>query len=582
MSHRPFLFLIIPLLLYILLAYFLQGPIWNDGAKALTHIPNKDSLQTYRLQLTDYPAEKAKTVLINASLTHLQDSNTWLPIQGNIKLYLQKDSLSFTLQPGDILLVNTTLQHQSSLNPDEFDYMNYLRLTGFCATAYADTNHYLYLEHQPIRTLRNLAIQCRQYLYNRYKQCGLTGTALGVVSALTLGYTEDLDKVTRQTFTAAGAAHILAVSGMHTAIIFAVLWSFLTLFGFRPVLYKDKKRGLRLTLICIIVLWFYAFLTGLTPSILRSVLMITLFLIGRQLTYQQDTYNTLFAATFIELLIYPLHLFTASFLLSYSAVFALIYLCPRFERWYEPKTKIGTFFWQTLVVSFAAQIGTLPLTLYLFGQTSNYFIITNIIVLGASYLVMIFAVLAILFLPIPYISIGTNWCLEKSTWLMIESASWIENIPHSVTYFQLSTFGILALYLAIITVCLYFKRKRWFWLIVSILLFLSIPAEYAYQLYHEERTTALIPFSASREIVLLHREGRNTTILTTDSIAAERVTANYRRVHHLHQPTWIILPEDKPYSFTFNNQPYILYNIPIWRTSQLHSLLPPNTYLITP
>ncbi len=358
----PFFLFLLPLVGYIFVAYHLNWPIWNDVQQSLA-----DSTIYYRIEIVDYPVEKPKTIAFNANCVPIDTINTVSHLSYQIKLYLQKDSAAQSLIPGDIIVARTKISTPHSKNPEEFDYGKYLRLVGFSGTAYVPTTDWIYVEHHYPKGIRAYATYCRNALYQRYRTLGLSGAELGVVSALTLGYTEDLDSDTRQIFTRAGAAHILAVSGMHTAIIFLVLWQLVTLFGYHNILYHERtKRAIIVTLI-ILALWFYGFITGLTPSVLRSVLMITIFLYGHSRYYPTNTYNALAAAAFIELVIYPLHLFTASFLLSYFAVISILYFSPRFLRLCSPKMRLTRWLWESIAVSFAAQIGTLPLTLYLFG-----------------------------------------------------------------------------------------------------------------------------------------------------------------------------------------------------------------------
>ncbi len=555
MRSIPFVWLLIPLLCGILLAspYLLE--------KVAVSYPTEQTL--YRIQLTDYPAEKAKTVLCNATVLHIKDSTAWLPSEGNIKLYLQKDSLSRSLQQGDILVVHTQMRKPTTSNPDDFDYMRYLLTQGFSATAYADSAHWTYIEHQSRKGIRALAIRCRHFLYERFQQSGLHDAELGVVGALILGYTEDLDSDTRYTFTAAGAAHILAVSGMHTAIIFFVLYSIATFFGLRPILYKDRRRRIITTWIIIPLLWFYAFLTGLTPSILRSALMISTMVIGESYYFRTNNYNILAAAAFFELVFFPLHLFTASFLLSYFAVMAILYFEPRFARIWYPKSRVVRWLWDSLTVSLAAQIGTIPLTLFLFGQASNYFFLTNIVVLLLSYVVMLLAIPALIFVSVPVVGNVCGILLQKATQLMIDSAAWIEDLPYAVTNLQISTTMFVCFCGLILCFIIFFRRQQGGWLgagLACLMVFIGI---YAWYLTKESKTNRLICFSSTRTPVVLVQEGRESIILTTDSVESLRTTAAFRRHHYLHQPIMVSLPECAPYSFEWQGKGYLLIDSPI-------------------
>ena len=91
-------------------------------------------------------------------------------------------------------------------------------------------------------------------LKEQYEQMGIRGRELGTLSALTLGYREDLDKDVQRSFSAAGAMHVLAVSGLHTGIMMSVLWTLITCFGrFRPLYTERKKRVIQGCLVMLLL-----------------------------------------------------------------------------------------------------------------------------------------------------------------------------------------------------------------------------------------------------------------------------------------------------------------------------------------
>ena len=120
-----------------------------------------------------------------------------------------------------------------------------------------------------------LAQRCQYALNEQYKRMGIDNKELGVLSALTLGYREELDKDVQQSFSASGAMHILAVSGLHTGIVWGMLVWLLTLGGWRKPLYEEKGKRWLLSGVLLILLWGYAFITGLSPSVMRSALMLS-------------------------------------------------------------------------------------------------------------------------------------------------------------------------------------------------------------------------------------------------------------------------------------------------------------------
>ena len=166
---------------------------------------------------------------------------------------------------------------------------------------------------------------------------------------------------------------------------------------------KRRFNMLRI-LITILILWSFAFVTGLTPSVLRATLMFSFLQAGNLMNRRVNGINSVLASAFVLILIKPSVIFDAGFLLSYSAVIYIIsfyhdfYLKLHFKNWFADKI------WQSAVVTIVAQAGTLPLTIMLFNRFPTYFILTNIIIVPLSSLLIIIGCLVPMFFPIRFLS----------------------------------------------------------------------------------------------------------------------------------------------------------------------------------
>lgn len=310
----------------------------------------------------------------------------------------------------------------------------------------------------------------QERLYGRLEAGGLKGDELATVGALTLGYKEELGKELKRHFQASGAAHVLAVSGLHTGIIYGILLGFLTLGGRYKPLYENRLGRRALSMTVIGVMWFYALLTGMTPSVVRAVLMVTIFEIGRMAYRQAFSLNTIAAAAVLILIVKPTDLWSVSFQLSFAATTAIVALVGggafsinrdlglskyRDRIW----GKAIVYFLGIIVVSIAAQLGTLPITMYYFGQISNYFLLTNMIVLPiASFLV-----------PSGLISIALGGSsagvlFSKATkglaWVMNHSVEWIESLPGSTTHVSIGLGMVAIYYVLFIGLCAVVKGEN--------------------------------------------------------------------------------------------------------------------------
>ncbi|MBQ5387782.1 MAG: ComEC/Rec2 family competence protein [Paludibacteraceae bacterium] len=449
-AAHTWLLLLIPLVSGILLCYYTGFP------KDLFHKTEVDYIDcdtVLALHIVSEGQERAKTIRYTAEAAD----------KSRILLYLQKDSLPYP-DMGDILLVKTMVQRGDTLG--NFDYGRYLRLQGIVGSAWAHRGNWQIIGHSPLKGLCATAERCQRWLYQRYKQMGIHEPELGILSALTLGYREELDKQVQQSFSAAGAMHILAVSGLHTGIVWGIIVWILTLGGYARPLYHQRGRRTLLVSTTLIALWSYAFLTGLSPSVMRSALMVTLLSIGGILERNMQGLNYLAAAAVIILLINPLALWSVSFQLSFAAMAAIILVAQRMQQRIVLRGKVKQYIGSLLIMSIAAQIGTLPLTLHYFGQTSNFFALTNIVVIPAAFVLLLLGIAALTF----------SWCIV-GTWLASIAqltthwlrlfVEWIEHLPYSTTHIHLSTTSVILCYLAIAFSLLMMRgdKTHWWWLI---------------------------------------------------------------------------------------------------------------------
>ena len=285
------------------------------------------------------------------------DSNGTHFIREKIILFLETDSTEALPAPGDTLLALAWLSElPPPQNPGEFDYRAYMKRRHVFSSGFIRRTHYTVTPAQT-KSLRNLPAQLRENTQQIFAAKGIAGDEFAVLNALTLGDKKDLDQDLRQAYSSSGATHILAVSGLHVGIIFAILS---LLFSF---LERKQHGKLFKNVLCIFCLWCYAALVGFSPSVTRATVMFSFVLAGQMMRRHISIYNSLAASAFFICLFRPFDLFDAGFQLSYCAVISIVYFQPTIYRLLYVRHKITDYFWQLLSVSFAAQIGTLPITL---------------------------------------------------------------------------------------------------------------------------------------------------------------------------------------------------------------------------
>ena len=423
--HRyPMIWLLIPIVVIIL---------WRDKTSQPVAINTESTY--YTAALIDYPLERNKTFRYTARLNTGE----------TVYLYFAKDTLRPLPVAGDSVVVLTRLKQGGMLG--DFDYGKYLRRQGISGNGYVGRKDWQKIGHRDISG----PILWQHRLVERYKQVGIDTQVLPVLSAITLGYKEDLDDTVRRRFQRSGAAHVLAVSGLHTGLIAALITGLLTLWGWYRPLYNERWRRTLNSLVLIAGIWLYAAMTGLTPSVVRSAIMVTLAAVAYMFYRKPLELNTLAAAAIAILLIRPNDLFSVSFQMSFAAV-AGILICMPLMKLEEPISLInrGIVYKSGILslvqISIAAQFAVLPLTLHYFGQTSNYFILTNLGVLPLAQIAVYLAVAVLALGTIPFVGPALVWCENMVIDIMLRYTGWIENLPGAVTERTITPITALLLY----------------------------------------------------------------------------------------------------------------------------------------
>lgn len=312
-------------------------------------------------------------------------------------------------------------------------------------------------------TTTNVLTPLQQQMREHISSCGATDDELATLQALTLGYRQDLSRELRAHFQAAGAMHVLAVSGMHTGILYAIIVWLLTLGGRYQPLYEDRVGTLLLSLTVIGLMTAYAFITGLAPSVVRSVIMLSVGQLAICLRRRPWGLNTLFVAALLILLFRPQELYALGFWLSFLAVAALITATPNLP---DSGDWTSRYVAGLVSASLAAQLGTLPLCIYAFGQISNYFLLTNLMVVPLAAVIMFTTVAYCIVGWVPGLHVLLSDMLRAEAWMLNHSVAWVESLPGSVTTVHISAAQMVLLYVSIgCGIACFRHRWRLYWLI---------------------------------------------------------------------------------------------------------------------
>lgn len=282
-----------------------------------------------------------------------------------------------------------------------------------------------------------------------------------IVNAFVIGVTEGIDDELKHAYAAGGAMHALAVSGIHVSILYGVL-----LFLLQP-LAKRRAGPWSIAVISLLVLWMFAFITGLSPSVLRAVTMFSFVAIARPIGRTTSIINTLAASAFFLLLYDPYLILSAGFQLSYLAVFGIVLLYRPIYNLWEHRWAWSDWIWQVTCVSLAAQLSTLPVTLYYFHQFPIYFLLSNLFVVPGSAIVLLGGILLLLISPIPFLAPWLGKLLGLLVYVLNEGLFLVERLPSSliepISLTLLQAFCVAGL---IVVVYLLLQTRKFYWTLI--------------------------------------------------------------------------------------------------------------------
>lgn len=432
-----------------------------------------DKTEVYEGIVQTVPYLKGKTFRAEVKVTHRLEipgdtsvsAKVLVPVGRRILLYWVPDSTKRLLRCGDRICFQAAVSRPASdVNLTGFDYGNYLFRQGISGTALAFEGCWKRLEPVSSLTLKQHALLLRERLLGQYRDWGLKGDVLAVVSALTVGEKRELTDELKAVYSAAGTSHVLALSGLHVGMIVGILWILLT-----PL--KRWKLGKTVASVLLVVcLWMFAFLSGLSASVVRAVTMFTLYALASWILEERFSgFLSVTLTAFLMLVYQPMYLFDISFQLSFVAVYGILLLYPLISSWANPRNRVVTYLWSALSVSLSAQIATLPLILYYFGAFPTYFLLANLVVTPLACCILGAVLVAFVLGSFPIVGTSVVWLLTQVTVLLNAIMESVSSLAGSqLTAIHLSAVQTFLLFLFFGAVYAYLYRRSAFRLIVCL------------------------------------------------------------------------------------------------------------------
>ncbi|WP_320815850.1 ComEC/Rec2 family competence protein [Flavobacterium sp.] len=445
-----------------------------------------------------------------------------VPVNGKTLIYVPKES-TLNLKPGMHFSVVTKLYLiKDNLNPYQFNYAKYIEKQNVFHQIYASAEELNITSQEENFDFH--VYEIREKLIRSFQPHQFDLKIQGVINALLFGQRILLDQETIQSYSNAGVIHILAISGLHVGIIYIIIG-----FLFKPL--NRIKNGKNINLLLVIgTLWLFAFLSGLSPSVTRAVLMFSILALGKHFNQQTTTINTIAVSALILLCYNPNYIFDVGFQLSYAAVISIVLLNPYFKYFHFSKNTILKYSTDIVLVSLAAQIGVLPLSIYYFNQFPILFLAANIIVIPLTTLVLLLGILTLFF---NFISIGIasvfGILLSKIIQIMNQYITWIAQFDSFVIKnISFSLLLCLVSYLFIFSfIYLVYKPKKRNLKYVLMVLF-AMQITYISTKYKENNSEELIVFGSKNSLITIKQKNQITAFTNNPEENTESIS-QYKR-----------------------------------------------------
>jgi len=468
----------------------------------------------------------------------------WEKSNSRIICYFQKTKKAGNLKYGDIILLNSHLSTISSpLNPYQFNYKKYLEDRFIYKQSYIKSDKWVKIDSGMGNFIIALAYKLRQKIIDIFDSNNITGREFAVVSALIVGCTDKIDADLYQDYSGSGVIHILSVSGLHVGLIY-ILFSF-CLFFFEKIKYGKYFKAVLL----ILLVWFYAAITGISPPVLRASLMFSFIIIGKTFRNPPNIYNTIAASMMLILLVNPNYIMDVGFQLSYLAVIGIVAMYSWIYKLWIPKNFIIDKVWSLVAVSLAAQIITLPLTLYYFGKFPNYFILANLIAIPLSTLAIYTGISIIIFSFIPFISQILSKLLVIIVKVLNYLIHFIESAPGAITEnIHINIFELFIMFFIIATIVYVINSKQYRILFFTCFTFILLLCSFTLKSFQNHNQKCLIIYSVKNHLAIDFIEGNKNIFIADSGLMKDKNIINFNIAAN-----WSYSRLNNPEKYCYNN-----------------------------
>ena len=362
----------------------------NDHEKDLETLEDTKKYCCISMQTKLLDHEYDKCIFL---LKAVKNGDKWENINDFIKIQIFLNDIdelqSYKINYGDVFKISGKLQLiESTQNPYEFDFKKQLQQEYIYFNDYVPIYNCKLIRNDPYNKLLAFVENCRFFLNKQlFKHIPQDDNIRGIISSMILGDKSNLTPLVKEAYQKTGVVHILAISGLHTVLIFAIIIWISSLF------FHSAKFDLFKKIIALTFIFYYAAITGMNPPVLRATLAITFITLLNFFNKETPPIITLFDSALLLIILSPNIFYSASFQMSYFCVLGILLFYKKFYNIYKLPKKLQASFIQkikikffkivkdTLIITMSTKLTLTPLMIYYFHSFTLFNFLINLIVI---------------------------------------------------------------------------------------------------------------------------------------------------------------------------------------------------------
>lgn len=580
---RPFIFFAFSMLTLFTLGFARMNELLNPFLPE-NHIANLISEEPLSLEgrISESPDLGVGKTRLPIDLSTLYVGDISHPVTGKLLLTVGEKETGFKYGEA-IRFLARVKRPRNFHNPGGFDYEKYLALKGIFATSFLKDAEGIVRIAEGSRSFNGWIEDVRESIRDNVQKNA--GTSSPLLLALITGDQGEIPKETREAFSKAGTAHILAISGEHIALIIiisvALLVYLLKCSEQIMLAINIYKVAAFITIPAIVI---YSLIAGGGFSIVRSAIMGGTVLTAVFIDRRKDVPSLVAFAAFIMLVFEPQALFDISFQLSFASVISLMLIVPHLKRIYHrnddaaletvTRTASGqllSWLFMLAAVSLAATVGTAPLVAYYFNRVSIISPIANLMTVPITgFIIVPIGLLSSILIPVSQTVSG--WLVFVDSWLIsaiVKLTGLLASIPMASIRVVTPNLFEMALFYVITVLTIYRSKFKWAKriLLPAVALMVAVELFYFFKPWFQNDLKVTFLDVGQAESTLIEFPGGKRMLIdgggspNTDFDVGEKVVAPFMWHKKIRRLDYLVLSH--PNSDHYGGLPFIVRNFDI-------------------